>query len=107
MSAFGGEEILTTGDGFVASFATPARALGCALALIARLDGLGLRIRAGVHTGEIEHVEGEIRGIAINVATRVAARATPSEVLVSATTRELAAGSGCSSPIAAITCSRA
>ena len=94
VSAFGGEEILVTGDGLVAPFATPARALGCAHALIARLDGLGLRIRAGVHTGEIELVEGEIRGIAINVATLVAARATPSEVLVSATTRELAAGSG-------------
>jgi DNA-binding NarL/FixJ family response regulator len=93
LAAFGGEEILATGDGLVASFATPARAIGCAHALITRVDGLGLRIRAGVHTGEIEHVAGEIRGIAINIATRVAARATASEVLVSATTRELAAGS--------------
>jgi DNA-binding NarL/FixJ family response regulator len=93
VAAFGGEEIATTGDGLIASFPTPARAIGCAHALIERLDALGLRIRAGVHTGEIEAVADVVRGIAINVATRVAARATPSDVLVSATTRELAAGS--------------
>jgi DNA-binding NarL/FixJ family response regulator len=94
VSAFGGDEIAATGDGLIASFPTPARAIGCAHALIDRLDTLGLRIRAGVHTGEIEDIDGVIRGIAISVATRVAARATPSDVLVSATTRELAAGSG-------------
>ena len=93
IAAFGGDEIAATGDGLIASFPTPARAIGCAHALIDRLDTLGLRIRAGVHTGEIEDIDGVIRGIAINVATRVAARATPSDVLVSATTRELAAGS--------------
>jgi DNA-binding NarL/FixJ family response regulator len=94
VAAFGGDEIAATGDGLVASFPTPARAIGCAHALIDRLDALGLRIRAGVHTGEIEHGRDGVRGIAINVATRVAARATPSDVLVSATARELAAGSG-------------
>ena len=93
VALFGGQVIAPTGDGLIASFDTPARAVGCAHALIGHLDALGLRMRAGVHTGEIEHVQGEIRGIAINVATRVAARAAPSEVLVSATTRELAAGS--------------
>jgi class 3 adenylate cyclase/DNA-binding CsgD family transcriptional regulator len=92
VAAFGGNEIATTGDGLIASFPTPARAIGCARALIGRLDALGLRIRAGVHTGEIEHAGGAIRGIAINVATRIAGRAAPSEVLVSATARELAAG---------------
>jgi class 3 adenylate cyclase/DNA-binding CsgD family transcriptional regulator len=91
---FGGDEINTTGDGFVASFDAPARAIRCALALMVRLDHLGLRIRAGVHTGEVQPSERGIEGIAMNVASRVAAIADPSEVLVSATARELAAGSG-------------
>ena len=94
VAVFGGDEVATTGDGLIASFESPARAVGCAHALIGHLDELGLRLRAGVHTGEVEVTDREVRGIAINVATRVAARATPSEVLVSATTRELAAGSG-------------
>ena len=94
LAAFGGEEVGTAGDSVLASFDSPASAVRCAFALMVRLDALGLRIRAGVHTGELERVEGELRGIALNVATRVAARANPSEVLVSATTRELAAGSG-------------
>ena len=93
VALFGGQVIAPTGDGLIASFDTPARALGSAHALIGHLDALGLRVRAGVHTGETDHAGGEIRGIAINVATRVAARAMSSEVLVSATTRELAAGS--------------
>jgi DNA-binding NarL/FixJ family response regulator len=91
---FGGEEIATTGDGFVASFDGPARAIRCALALVDRVASLGLTIRAGIHTGELESVAGSSQGIALNVATRIAARASPAEVLVSATTRELAAGSG-------------
>ena len=91
---FGGEEIATTGDGFVASFDSPARAIRCAVALLDRMSALGLTIRAGIHTGEIEHLGGTMQGIALNVATRVAERANPAEVLVSATTRELAAGSG-------------
>jgi DNA-binding NarL/FixJ family response regulator len=91
---FGGEEINTTGDGFIASFDSPARAIRCALALMHRMDELGLRIRAGVHTGEVEYLEGSAQGIALNVASRIAAMASPTEVLVSATARELAAGSG-------------
>jgi DNA-binding NarL/FixJ family response regulator len=91
---FGGQEIATTGDGFLASFESPARAVRCALAVMDRLVALDLRIRAGVHTGEVEQADGQTRGIALNVATRVAERASPAEVLVSATTRELAAGSG-------------
>jgi DNA-binding NarL/FixJ family response regulator len=91
---FGGQEISTTGDGFLASFESPARAIRCALAVMDRLVALDLRIRAGVHTGEVEHAEGRARGIALNVATRISERASPAEVLVSATTRELAAGSG-------------
>jgi DNA-binding NarL/FixJ family response regulator len=91
---FGGEEINTTGDGFVAAFDGPGRAIRCALAVIDRLDELGLRIRAGIHSGEVEHSRGGVGGIAVNVATRIASLAAPAEVLVSATARELAAGSG-------------
>jgi DNA-binding NarL/FixJ family response regulator len=91
---FGGEEMDTTGDGFLASFESPARAIRCALAVMDRLVELDLRIRAGVHTGEVEQTEGRAGGIALNVATRISERASAAEVLVSATTRELAAGSG-------------
>jgi DNA-binding NarL/FixJ family response regulator len=91
---FEGDEINTVGDGFLAAFDSPAGAIRCALALMARLDALGLRIRAGAHTGEVEQARGNVQGIALNVASRIAARASAAEVLVSATTRELAAGSG-------------
>jgi DNA-binding NarL/FixJ family response regulator len=91
---FGGEELDTTGDGFVAAFDAPARAIRCAVALVDRVAAVGLTIRAGVHTAEVEYVEGKPRGIALNIATRIAARADSGEVLVSDTTRELAAGSG-------------
>jgi DNA-binding NarL/FixJ family response regulator len=91
---FGGEELDTTGDGFVAAFDAPARAIRCAIALVDRVAAHGLTIRAGIHTAEVEQVEGKPRGIALNIATRIAARANPGEVLVSDTTRELAAGSG-------------
>jgi class 3 adenylate cyclase/DNA-binding CsgD family transcriptional regulator len=91
---FGGTEINTTGDGFIAWFDAPARAIRCALGVMDRLDGFGLSIRAGVHTGEVERIGPGMEGIAMNVASRVAALAGSSEVLVSATARELAAGSG-------------
>ena len=91
---FGGEEINTTGDGFIASFGAPAEAIRCALVLMERVDALGLRIRAGIHTGEVDYEDGHAQGIALNLATRISALAGSAEVLVSATTRELAAGSG-------------
>jgi DNA-binding NarL/FixJ family response regulator len=91
---FGGEEVNTTGDGFLASFPGPERAIRCALALVERMRALGLAIRVGIHTGEVERIEDRVHGIALNVATRIADEATSREVLVSATTRELAAGSG-------------
>jgi DNA-binding NarL/FixJ family response regulator len=94
LALFGGEEIDSTGDGVLASFDSPARAVRCALAVLERLDALGLSIRAGIHTGEVEHIGGRVRGIALHLADRIAARANSGEVLVSATTRELAAGSG-------------
>jgi DNA-binding NarL/FixJ family response regulator len=91
---YGGDVINTTGDGCLAAFDSPARAIRCAFAIGARLHGLGLAIRAGVHTGELQHIDGDLRGIAIHVAARIATRAAPGEVLVSTTTRELAEGAG-------------
>jgi CheY-like chemotaxis protein/class 3 adenylate cyclase len=93
---FGGEEIDTTGDGLLAAFDGAARAIRCAFAVHDRIAELGLTIRMGIHTGEVERVGGKLRGIALHVASRIAARATGAEVLVSATTRELAAGAGLS-----------
>ena len=90
----GGEEVDTAGDGFLIFFDGPARAIGCALAIHDRLEPLGLSIRAGVHTGEVEEADGRASGIAIHVASRIAERAAAGEVLVGTTTRELAAGSG-------------
>ncbi len=91
---FGGEELDTMGDGFIAAFDSPARAIRCALALIDGVTALGLAIRAGIHTGEVETVEGHARGITLHIADRIAAASRPGELLVSATTRELAAGAG-------------
>ena len=94
ITPFGGEELDTTGDGFLVAFESATRAIRCALALRERLTELGLTIRAGIHTGEIEDVGGRPRGIALHIASRIGARASPGEILVSATTRELAAGAG-------------
>jgi DNA-binding NarL/FixJ family response regulator len=91
---FGGEEIDTRGDGFLVLFDSPERAIRCALAVIDRVSELGLTIRAGIHTGEVERAGDGVRGIAVNMTSRIAARANSAEVLVSATTRELSAGSG-------------
>jgi len=91
---FGGVELDSAGDAFMGAFESAARAILCALAVIGRSAELGLAVRAGVHTGEIEYVEGRARGITLHVSSRVAERAGPGEVLATATTRELAAGSG-------------
>ncbi len=92
---FGGEEIDTAGDGFLALFDGPARAVRCALAIQEGLAGIGLEVRAGVHTGEVERPRGEKpRGIAVHAGARIAAAAGGGEVLVSATTHDLVAGSG-------------
>ena len=96
LAYFAGEEVDTAGDGFLALFDGPARAVRCALAIRARIHALGLAMRAGIHSGEIERANGAARGIAVHVAARVAARALPGEVLVSSTTRDLVAGSGLS-----------
>lgn len=95
LERFGGEEIDTAGDGFLALFNGPARAIRCGLALSRAIRSLGLDVRAGVHTGEVERRHGgPPRGIAVHTGARIAAQAASGEVLVSATTRDLVAGSG-------------
>lgn len=95
LARFGGEEIDTAGDGFLALFDGPARAIRCALAVRDALAELSLEVRTGVHTGEVErHRGGSPRGIAVHIGARIAAAGAAGEVLVSATTRDLVAGSG-------------
>jgi pimeloyl-ACP methyl ester carboxylesterase len=89
-----GQEIDTAGDGFMASFDGPARAIGCACAIRDEARTLGLEIRAGLHTGECERVGEKLAGLAVHTGARVAALAGPSEVLASRTVKDLVAGSG-------------
>jgi class 3 adenylate cyclase len=89
-----GAEIDTAGDGFFASFDGPARAIRCALEISERIGDLGMQVRAGVHTGECELIDGKIGGITVSIGARVAGNANPSEVLVSQTVKDLVAGSG-------------
>jgi class 3 adenylate cyclase len=91
---FRGEEINTTGDGFVARFDGPARAVRCAIAITQDVRDLGIEIRSGLHTGECELRNGDIAGVAVHVAARITSRAGPSDVLVSGTVADLVAGSG-------------
>jgi len=88
-----GREVDTAGDGFLATFDGPARAIRCACAIRDGLHALGVEIRAGLHTGECEIIDGKVGGIAVHTGARVAARAEPGEVLVSGTVRDLIAGS--------------
>lgn len=89
-----GVEIDTAGDGFLASFDGPARAIRCALALHRAVQPLEVRLRVGLHTGEAERIGTKLGGIAVHIGARVAALAGPGEVLVSSTVRDLVAGSG-------------
>jgi pimeloyl-ACP methyl ester carboxylesterase len=91
---FRGTEIDTAGDGFFASFDGPARAIRCARAISEGVRELGIEIRAGLHTGECERIDRKVGGIAVNIGARVAAEASPGEVLVSSTVKDLVAGSG-------------
>jgi class 3 adenylate cyclase len=91
---FQGRELDTAGDGFFASFDGPARAIRCADAIRNGVHELGLEIRAGLHTGECEVIDGKIGGIAVHIGARVAKKAAPNELLVSSTVRDLVAGSG-------------
>lgn len=94
VQAFGGRLVKSTGDGVLATFDGPARAIHCATGLRDSVETLGLQVRAGLHTGEIEQVGGDVRGIAVHLAARVAAVAGAGEVLVSRTVTDLVAGSG-------------
>lgn len=94
LQAFRGREIDTAGDGLFAVFDGPARAVNCALAMIAEARTLGLRLRAGLHTGEVESAAGKVSGVAVHIAARVMALAGAGEVVVSSTVKDLVAGSG-------------
>ena len=89
---FQGQLVKTTGDGILATFDGPGRGIGCAAALRDELGGLGLRIRAGLHTGEVELRDGDVGGIAVHLAARVMATAGAGEILVSRTVRDLVVG---------------
>jgi class 3 adenylate cyclase/esterase/lipase len=90
---FRGREVDTAGDGFFASFDGPARAIRCACAISEAVGELGIDVRAGLHTGECEVVDGKVAGIAVHTGARVASQAQPGEVLVSSTVKDLVAGS--------------
>jgi class 3 adenylate cyclase len=88
-----GREVRTLGDGFLATFDGPARSIRCALAINEGVQALGLQVRAGLHTGEVEMADDDLSGIAVHIASRVATMAKPGQVLVSNTVRDLVAGS--------------
>ena len=93
ITRFGGREIKTLGDGFLATFDGPARALRCASAIVEVMPGIGLSVRAGLHVGEVETSANDVNGIAVHVAARMVATAAPNRVLVSSTLKDLVAGS--------------
>jgi class 3 adenylate cyclase len=93
LARFRGEELDTAGDGFFAVFDGPGRAIECALAILESVRLLGLELRAGLHTGECERLDGKLGGIAVPTGARIAALAEPGEVLVSQTVKDLVAGS--------------
>lgn len=94
LTRYRGRAVKSTGDGFLATFEGPARAVRCSLAIAEAIRRLGIEIRAGLHTGEVEYSDGDVHGLAVSIAARVAATAGPSQVVVSQTVRDLVAGSG-------------
>jgi class 3 adenylate cyclase len=94
LTKFRGHEVKTTGDGFLATFDGPARAIRCACAIRDAATQLGLEVRVGLHSGEVELRDDDIAGIAVVIAQRISALAQPSEILVSSTIKDLVAGSG-------------
>ncbi len=94
LERYRGHEAGTAGDGFYATFEGPARAIRCALEIEHRVRDLGIEVRAGVHTGECELIDGQVGGLTVSIGARVAARAGPNDVLVSQTVKDLVAGSG-------------
>ncbi len=94
LNRFRGREVNTSGDGFLAMFDGPQRAIRCAMAIRDAVHPLGIEVRAGLHTGECEIRGDDIGGIAVHIGARVSALAGPNEVLVSSTLRDLVIGSG-------------
>ena len=94
LRAHGGREIKTTGDGFLALFDAPARAIRCAVAIREKLRAVGVDVRIGLHSGEVELRGSDVGGIAVNIGARVAAVGSAGDVVVSSTVRDLVAGSG-------------
>src|SRR4051812_7121712 len=94
LDRFRGREVKTIGDGFLATFDGPARGINCARAIVESGRPLGIEIRAGLHTGECELMNGDVGGIAVHIGARIGAMAGPGEVLVSSTVKDLVAGSG-------------
>ena len=94
LSRYRGREVKTTGDGFLAIFDGPQRAIRCAISIGEAVQALGIEVRAGLHTGECELREGDLGGIAVHIGARVCDLAGPGEVLVSGTLRDLVVGSG-------------
>jgi pimeloyl-ACP methyl ester carboxylesterase len=94
LDRFRGTEVNTAGDGFLATFDGPARAIQCAQEIGHQVRQLGLEVRAGVHTGELERIGDDVAGIAVHIGARIAGLAGPGEVLVSRTVKDLVAGSG-------------
>ena len=94
LARFRGRELDTAGDGFFAAFDGPARAIRCACAIQDAVSDLGLEMRAGLHTGECEQMDGKVAGVAVVTGARIAALGSAGDVLVSATVRDLVAGSG-------------
>jgi class 3 adenylate cyclase len=94
LDRYGGREVHTAGDGFLATFDSPRRAIECATAAGRAIRSIGLDIRAGVHTGEVELSQGDVQGIAVHIGARISALAGAGEVFVSSTVKDLMAGSG-------------
>ena len=94
VARYRGREIDVAGDGLFASFDGPARAVRCASSIVGAVRRLGIEVRAGVHTGEVERSDEGLRGIAVHVAARIVSAARPGEVLVSSTVKDIVAGSG-------------
>ena len=93
LQRFGGREVNTAGDGFVATFTSPSAAIACADAIVDAVRVLGIEVRVGIHAGEVEVRGADVAGMAVHIGARVAALAGPSEVLVSSTVRDIVAGS--------------
>jgi len=93
LDRFGGREVNTAGDGFVATFTSPSAAIACADAIVDAVRVLGIEVRVGVHAGEVEVRGADVAGMAVHIGARVAALAGASEVLVSSTVRDIVAGS--------------